>query len=434
MQQVVTVKEILQGTLDAKQVRVRGWLQNKRTGGGIIFLLLRDGSGVVQCTLRKGKVDEKTFEEFQSTRIESSVELLGEVTADPRAPGGREIQVDEGRVVHPALEEFPIAKQFHGPEFLLDQRHLFVRSDKMRSILRVRAVVLSAVRDWFDKHGFTEVHVPSLTSDAVEGGATLFEVKYFEEKAFLTQSWQLYAEALIASVGRIYTVAPSFRAEKSRTRRHLTEYWHVEAEAPWCDLDGIIRVEEQMLSYILEQLIVRCADELGQFERKLEDLRRVMPPFPRITYDEAFLMMGGENSGIKWGDDLGYEQEKLLTEHFDRPFFVTGYPKKAKAFYHKPDPSRPEVTMSVDMLAPEGYGEITGGGQRIEEYDALVGRMKEEGLDPKSYGWYLDLRKYGSVPHSGFGMGLERLVSWVCKLDHIRDAIAFPRLINRVYP
>src|SRR6184192_1898673 len=434
MQQVVTVREILRGTLDAKQVRVRGWLQNKRTGGGIIFLLLRDGSGVVQCMLRKGKVDEKTFEEFQSARIESSVELLGEVTADPRAPGGREIQVDEGRVVHPALEEFPIAKQFHGPEFLLDKRHLFVRSDKMRSVLRIRAAILSATRSWFDSHGFLEVQVPSLTYAAVEGGATLFEVKYFDQKAYLTQSWQLYAEALIASVGRIYTVAPSFRAEKSRTRRHLTEYWHVEAEAPWCDLDGIIRVEEEMLSYILEQLIVRCADELGLFERKLEDLRRVVPPFPRITYDDAFRMMGGEKSGIKWGDDLGYEQEKLLTEHFDRPFFVTGYPKKAKAFYHKPDPSRPEVTMSVDMLAPEGYGEITGGGQRIEEYDALVGRMREEGLDPKSYGWYLDLRKYGSVSHSGFGMGLERLVSWVCKRDHIRDAIAFPRLINRVYP
>src|SRR6266540_713422 len=434
MQQVVTVREILHGDLDAKEVRVRGWLQNKRTGGGIIFLLLRDGSGVVQCTLRKGKVDEKTFEEFQSTRIESSVELHGEVKADPRAPGGREIQVDEGRVVHPALEEFPIAKQFHGPEFLLDQRHLFVRSDKMRSILRVRAVVLSAVRDWFDKHGFTEVHVPTLTSAAVEGGATLFEVKYFDQKAYLTQSWQLYAEALIASVGSIYTVAPSFRAEKSRTRRHLTEYWHVEAEAPWCDLDGIIKVEEQLLTHILGHLTSSLGAELELFERKLEDLKRVKPPFPRISYDDALTKIGGEKSGIKWGDDLGYEQEKLLTEHFDRPFFVTGYPKKAKAFYHKPDPSRPEVTLSVDMLAPEGYGEITGGGQRIEEYDALVGRMKEEGLDPKSYGWYLDLRKYGSVPHSGFGMGLERLVSWVCRLDHIRDAIAFPRLINRVYP
>src|SRR3989454_1753485 len=433
MQQVVTVREILRGTLDAKQVRVRGWLQNKRTGGGIIFLLLRAGSGVVQCTLRKGKVDEKTFEEFQSARIESSVELRGEVKPDPRAPGGREVQVDEGRVVHPALEEFPIAKQFHGPEFLLDKRHLFVRSDKMRSILRVRAVVLSAVRDWFDKHDFTEVHVPSLTAAAVEGGATLFEVKYFDEKAFLTQSWQLYAEALIASVGRIFTVAPSFRAEKSRTRRHLTEYWHLEAEAPWCDLNGVMEIEEQLLGFIVERVEQACRPEFEFLGRRLEDLEKIRPPFRRISYDEALTIMGS-GSGVKWGDDLGYEQEKILTEKFDKPFFVTGYPKKAKAFYHKPDPSRPEVTMSVDMLAPEGYGEITGGGQRIEEYDALVGRMKEEGLDPKSYGWYLDLRKYGSVPHSGFGMGLERLVSWVCKLDHIRDAIAFPRLINRVYP
>ena len=434
MQEVVTVREILHGALDAKRVRVRGWLQNKRTGGGIVFVLLRDGSGVIQCTLRKGKVDEKIFEEFQSARIESSVELAGDVKADPRAPGGREIQVAEGQVVHPALEEFPIAKQFHGPEFLLDQRHLFVRGDKTRSILRIRAVVLSAVRQWFENHGFTEVHVPTLTSAAVEGGATLFEVKYFDQKAYLTQSWQLYAEALIASVGNIYTVAPSFRAEKSRTRRHLTEYWHVEAEAPWCDLNCIIEVEEQLLSYIVATLVEKCKTELALFGRKLEDLEKVKPPFQRVTYDQAFKMIGEEKSGIKWGDDLGYEQEKLLTVRFDRPFFVTHYPKKAKAFYHMPDPASPEVTLSVDCLAPEGYGEITGGGQRIEEYDALLTRIREEGLDPKSYEWYLDLRKFGSVTHSGFGLGLERVVSWVCKLDHIRDAIAFPRLINRIYP
>ena len=434
MQQVVTVKEILHGALDAKLVRVRGWIQNKRAGGGIIFVLLRDGSGVIQCTLRKGKVDEKTFEEFQSTRIESSVELHGEVKTDPRAPGGREVQVDEGRVVHPALEEFPIAKQFHGPEFLLDKRHLFVRSDKMRSILRVRAVVLSAVREWFDKHDFMEVHVPTLTSAAVEGGATLFEVKYFDQRAYLTQSWQLYAEALITSVGSIYTVAPSFRAEKSRTRRHLTEYWHVEAEAPWCDLNCIIEVEEKLLSHIVATLIEKCKTELALFEREIEDLEKVKAPFERITYDQAFKMIGEEKSGIKWGDDLGYEQEKLLTSKFDRPFFVTHYPKKAKAFYHMPDSKNPEVTLSVDCLAPEGYGEITGGGQRIEEYAALLARIREEGLDPKSYEWYLDLRKFGSVTHSGFGLGLERVVSWVCKLDHIRDAIAFPRLINRIYP
>lgn len=434
MQHFATIAEILQGKIDSDQAHVRGWLQNKRTSGGIIFLILRDGTGIIQCTIRKEKVDEKIFEEFQSARIESLVELEGEVKSDPRAPGGREIQIDDGQVLHPALEEFPIAKQFHGPEFLLDQRHLFIRSDKMRSILKVRAATLTAIREWFEEHGYTEVHVPTLTSAAVEGGATLFEVKYFDQKAYLTQSWQLYAEALISSVGKIYTVAPSFRAEKSRTRRHLTEYWHVEAEAPWCDLDCIIKIEEQLLSHIIVALSERCKTELALFERKLDDLAKVKPPFERVTYDQAFKMIGEEKSGIKWGDDLGYEQEKVLTAKFDRPFFVTHYPKKAKAFYHMPDPKNPDVTLSVDCLAPEGYGEITGGGQRIEDYDALLARIREEGLDPKNYDWYLDLRKYGTVTHSGFGLGLERVVSWICRLDHIRDAIAFPRLINRIYP
>lgn len=434
MQQFAKVREILEGTFDAKRVLLHGWLQNKRSSGGIVFIHLRDGTGVIQCTLRKGKVDERTFEEFQEARIESTIQLAGEVKPDPRAPGGREILVDEGRIMFSALEEFPIAKQFHGPEFLLDQRHLFIRTDKMRSVLRVRATVLSAVREWFDKHGYTEVHVPTLTSAAVEGGSTLFEVKYFDQKAYLTQSWQLYAEALISSVGSIYTVAPSFRAEKSRTRRHLTEYWHVEAESPWCDLNCIIEVEEQLLSHIVSAIVKKCKTELALFERKLDDLDKVRPPLQRITYDQAYKMIGEEKSGIKWGDDLGYEQEKALTAEFDRPFFVTHYPKKAKAFYHLPDPENPEVTLSVDCLAPEGYGEITGGGQRIESYDALLARIREQGLDPKNYEWYLDLRKFGSVPHSGFGLGLERVVSWICKLDHIRDAIAFPRLINRVYP
>jgi asparaginyl-tRNA synthetase len=424
----------LQGGFESKEVLVRGWLQNKRSSGGIQFLLLRDGSGVVQCTVRKEKVDERVFSDFLSARVESSVELRGQVRRDPRAPGGWEVQVEKGRVLYPALEDFPIAKQYHGPEFLLDNRHLFVRSDKMRSILKIRARILSSARAWLDGQGFTEVQVPILTSAAVEGGATLFEVKYFDEKAYLTQSWQLYAEALIAAIGKIYTVSPSFRAEKSRTRRHVTEFWQVEAEAPWCDLDGIIKVEEELLSHVAGKLVESCKPELELFERKATDLERLKPPFPRVSYDDAFKVIGGEKSGIKWGDDLGYEQEKILTTKFDRPFFVTHYPKTAKAFYHMPDPQNPEVTLSVDMLAPEGYGEITGGGQRIEDYETLTARIREEGLDPKSYGWYLDLRKFGSVPHSGFGLGLERVVSWICKLDHIRDAIAFPRLINRAYP
>lgn len=428
------MSDILSGSSDGGQAAVHGWLQSRRSSGGIIFLLVRDGSGVIQCTVRKGDVSSELFDSLLSTRVESVVELEGLVKVDPRAPGGRELQAKSGRVEHAALEEFPIAKKFHGPEFLLDQRHLFVRDDRMRAVLKMRAVILSAARSWFGSHGYTEVHVPTLTSAAVEGGSTLFEVKYFDEKAYLTQSWQLYAEALIASVGKIYTVAPSFRAEKSRTRRHLTEYWHVEAEAPWCDLECIIDVEQQFLSYIVAQVLERCRSDLSLFERKLEDLERVKPPFPRITYDEAVKMLEADKAGISWGDDLGYEQEKVLTGHFDRPFFVTGYPKKVKAFYHMPDPGRPDVTLSVDLLAPEGYGEITGGGQRIEDHDQLVARIREEGLDPKSYEWYLDLRKFGTVTHSGFGMGLERVVSWICKLDHIRDAIAFPRLINRLYP
>ena len=434
MEEAVRVVDVFAGGLDGKEVLVRGWLQNRRSSGGIIFLFIRDGSGVIQCAVRKSDVDAKIFDLFLSTRVESSIQIEGEVKPDPRSPGGREIVVHSGKVDSAAMEDFPIAKQFQGPDFLLDKRHLFVRSDKMRAVLKVRAVVLSAARSWLDSHDYLEVQVPTLTSAAVEGGSTLFEVKYFDEKAFLTQSWQLYAEALIASVGKIYTIAPSFRAEKSRTRRHLTEYWHLEAEAPYVDLDGIMEVEEQMLSHVVGQLQERTSPQLALFERKREDLEKVKPPYPRITYDEAFKMIRGEESGIQWGDDLGYEQEKILTTHFDRPFFVTRYPKKAKAFYHKPDPLNPQVTLSVDLLAPEGYGEITGGGQRIEDYDALIARIKEEGLDPKSYEWYLDLRKFGSVPHSGFGMGLERVVSWVCKLEHIRDAIAFPRLINRVYP
>ncbi len=429
----VTIRDVLAGKSDGSKVRIRGWLQGKRSSGGIVFLQIRDGTGVIQSTLRKESVDASVFGEFVSAKTESTVQVEGLVKADPRAAGGREVQVSTGKVDYAALDEYPIAKQAHGPEFLLDQRHLFVRDEKMRAILRIRAAALSAMRSWFDSHGYLEVQVPVLTSAAVEGGSTLFEVKYFEGKAYLTQSWQLYAEALIASVGKIYTVAPSFRAEKSRTRRHLTEYWHVEAESPWMELDGIIKVEEELLTFVLQHLIKDCGVELKLFERNIEDLARVKPPFPRITYDEAIEKITGK-SGIKWGEDLGYEHEKLLTEYFDRPFFVTGYPKQVKAFYHKQDPGRPDVTLSVDMLAPEGYGEITGGGQRIEEYDALVARMREEGLDPRAYGWYLDLRKYGSVPHSGFGMGLERLVSWVCRLEHIRDAIAFPRLINRVYP
>ena len=433
MEESVPIRSVLQGESAGRKVLVRGWLQNKRSSGGIIFSLLRDGTGVIQCTLRKENVPMELFSRMLTVRVESTVELTGSAAVDQRAPGGWEVRVDSGRVLSEAMEDFPIAKKFHGPDFLLDNRHLFVRSDKLRSMLRVRSVLLATARAWFDSHAFTEVQVPTLTSAAVEGGATLFEVKYFDEKAYLTQSWQLYAEALISSIGSIYTIAPSYRAERSRTRRHLTEYTHLEAEAPWCDLEGIMKVEEQLLTSVVESLHVSCKPELEVLGRKPEELEKFYAPFPRITYTEALNMLG-DNPGISWGDDLGYEQEKVLTAKFDKPFFVTHYPRKAKAFYHKPDPKNPDVTLSADLLAPEEWGEITGGGQRIEEYEELLARIKEQGLDPKSYSWYMDLRKFGTVPHSGFGLGVERVVAWLCKLDHVRDAIAFPRLINRVYP
>ena len=433
MEKSVPIRSILQGEGEGRKVLVRGWLQNKRSSGGIIFALLRDGTGVIQCTLRKENVPTELFGRMLTARVESTVELTGSAAVDQRAPGGWEIKVDSGRVLSEAMEDFPIAKKFHGPDFLLDNRHLFVRSDKLRSMLKVRSVLLATARAWFNSHDFTEVQVPTLTSAAVEGGATLFEVKYFDEKAYLTQSWQLYAEALISSIGSIYTIAPSYRAERSRTRRHLTEYTHLEAEAPWCDLEGIMKVEEQLLTRIIESIHVSCKSELEVLGRNPEELEKFKGPFPRVTYTEALKMLG-DNPGITWGDDLGYEQEKVLTARFDKPFFVTHYPRKAKAFYHKPDPKNPDVTLSADLLAPEEWGEITGGGQRIEEYEELLARIKEQGLDPKSYSWYMDLRKFGTVPHSGFGLGVERVVAWLCKLDHVRDAIAFPRLINRVYP
>jgi asparaginyl-tRNA synthetase len=290
------------------------------------------------------------------------------------------------------------------------------------------------MRRWLVDHGYLEVQVPVLVNAAVEGGSTLFEVKYFDQKAFLTQSWQLYAEAMISSVGKIFTVAPSFRAEKSRTRRHLTEYWHLEVEEPWLDLDGLMRLEEQLVADTCKHVRENMQEELKFVGRDPTQLENVKAPFPRITYDDAVKLVQKVRPDFQWGTDMGYEEEKVLTENFNQPFFVSHFPKGIKAFYHMPDPKNPNVTLSVDLLAPEGYGEITGGGQRIHELQSLLTRMSEEGLKPEDYGWYVDLRRYGTVPHSGFGLGVERTLAWICKLEHIRDAIAFPRLINRIYP
>ena len=434
MDEFVDISSILSGGYSGQKVHVRGWLDNMRSSGGIHFLQVRDGTGIIQCTMKKGRAEEEKFEEARKLTQESSLELVGNVREDRRAPGGYEIRVEDMKVINLAAEGYPIAKKFHGPEFLLDHRHLWIRSRKIQQVLRVRAKFLEAAREWFQLNGYTEFHSPIFITAACEGGSTLFNVKYFDMDAYLSQSWQLYAEAAIASLGRIYTIAPSFRAEKSRTRRHLTEYWHLEAEAPWYDLDCIMKVQEELMAHVFGALREGVPKELEALGRAPEDLTKMDPPFQKVSYDEVADILGRKGVKFRWGDDLGWMEEKQLTEEFDKPFFVMHFPIGVKAFYHKPDPDRPDVTLSADLLAPEGYGEITGGGQRIHDLDELLTRINEENLNPKDYEWYIDLRRYGSVPHSGFGLGVERTIAWICKLEHIRDAIAFPRLINRVYP
>jgi asparaginyl-tRNA synthetase len=429
------IKKVFDEKKEGKR-EIRGWLHGKRTVGGVLFFVIRDGTSLMQVTVKKEKI--KDFEKFDRLPLESVVEIEGEVRKDQRAPGGFEIVADSVFVAHKAAEEYPLASEKkireHGPEFLLEQRHFHLRTEKMMKVLKVRAKVLELARKWFEKEGYTEFHSPIFTAAAVEGGSTLFPVKYFDKKAFLTQSWQLYAEAAIASLGKIYTVAPSFRAEKSRTRRHLTEYWHLEVEEPWCDLECILKTEEELVTFILHGLAKEMPEEMKFFGRDVQYLLSIKPPFERITYDDAIKYLQEKKVKIKFGDDITWELEQILTEKFERPFFLTHFSKRVKAFYHMQDPKKSEATLSVDMLAPEKYGEITGGGQREDDYEKLMKRIKEEKLDPKAYEWYLELRKYGTVPHSGFGLGVERLVAWICKLEHIRDAIAFPRLINRIYP
>jgi len=429
-----TVADISEGKLDGRHVVLRGWLHHIRSSGGILFLQLRDGTGVIQCTLKKDRVDPASFEKLSAMTIESTIEVSGDVRKDTRAPGGYEIQARKVHVLFPAEEGYPIAKKYHGPDFLLDYRHLWIRNEKMQATFRVRSCLLHEARRWLMDHGFLEVQVPILVNAAVEGGSTLFPVKYFDQNAYLSQSWQLYAEAMIASVGKIFTVAPSFRAEKSRTRRHLTEYWHLEVEAPWLELDGLMQLEEELVTHMCTQTAREMPEQLKLLGRSLDTICKLKPPFPRITYSEAVQKIRQQMPAFEWGQDLGYEEEKVLTQEFDSPFFVSRYPKGVKAFYHMPDPKDPRVTLSVDLLAPEGYGEITGGGQRIHLAEQLLARIREDHLNPDDYKWYTELRRFGTVPHSGFGMGVERVVAWVCGLEHIRDAIPFPRLINRIYP
>ncbi|MCX8201852.1 MAG: asparagine--tRNA ligase [Candidatus Caldarchaeum sp.] len=420
------------GLADGTEVTLRGWVRSKRLHGKLLFIDLRDGYGTVQVTLRAQDLPNSDFNSAAEVGRESAVMVTGLVVHDARAPGGVEVRGRRFQVLSRSVEEFPIKKGV-GPRFLSENRHLFIRSPRAAAIYRVRSNLVRSIRNWFDEHGFVEIHCPTFITAAVEGGATLFKVDYFGKEVYLTQSVQFYQEAAIYSLGKVYSIQPSFRAERSKTRRHLTEFWHVEGEMAFAGLDDLMKTVESLVGEA-------SIDGLQNSTRELAVLGRARrfdflePPYERVKYSEALEILERKKVHVEWGSDLGADEERVLTMEFDKPFFLTHFPKKAKAFYHMPDPSNPEVTLSSDLLAPQGYGEIVGSGQRIHDYDQLKARIMEEGLNPEEYRWYLDLRKYGSVPHSGFGLGVERLVQWLLGLKNIRTAAMFPRTPTRIYP
>ncbi len=444
---IIRVEEIAK--YSGKLVTVQGWVYSRTDKGKLVFLLVRDGSGFVQCVAFKGDLPDEIFDQLTRLPQESSVIISGEVREDKRAPGipgGYEIGVKEIKIVQTAAEDYPMALKEHGVDFSLDNRHLWIRMPSQWAILRIRGTVISAIREWFEQNGFINMDTPILTPAAVEGTTTLFETEYFDEgKAYLSQSGQLYNEANIMAFGKVYCFGPTFRAEKSKTRRHLTEFWMVEPEIAFCDLDGLMEVEEQFVTHIVKRVLRERGPELKSLGRDLEKLLKITSPFPRISYDVAAKKLQDlyeeetdiekkEQLKFDWGMDFGAPHEAALTSQYDKPLFVYGYPTQVKAFYMEPWPGRPEVCKSVDLLAPEGYGEIIGGSERMSSPDLLLQRIHEHNLPEAAYKWYLDLRRYGSVPHSGFGMGVERTVAWICGIEHIRETIAFPRMIKRVYP
>ena len=414
-------------------VEIDGWLYNRRSSGAIHFLLVRDGTGTVQAVAARDDVTPEVFAAIGALTQESSIVVRGVVREDRRAPGGFELSVRDLCVVQLAAA-YPITPKEHGVDFLMDHRHLWLRSSRQWAILRIRAEVERAICDYLDGAGYIRMDTPILTPAACEGTSTLFETPYFDDHAYLAQSGQLYSEASIGAFGRVYCFSPAFRAEKSKTRRHLTEFWMIEPEAAYLDLEGCIALAEGLVVSVVGRVLERRAAELRVLDRDLAPLERVRAPFPRITYDEAVERLRAAGHAIAWGDDFGGDEETVLAKAFDRPLFVTHYPAQCKAFYMQPDAARPEVVLGADLLAPEGYGEIIGGGQRIHDPALLERRIEEHHLPKEQYAWYIDLRRYGSVPHSGFGIGIERTVAWVCRLEHVRESIPFPRLLNRLYP
>lgn len=414
-------------------VEIDGWLYNLRSSGAIHFLLVRDGTGLVQAVASRSDVPADLFTRIGELTQESSITVRGVVREDRRAPGGYELSLRDLHVVQQAAP-YPITPKEHGVEFLMDHRHLWLRSSRQWAILRIRAEVERAMCEYLDAQGYIRMDTPILTPAACEGTSTLFETPYFETHAYLTQSGQLYSEASAAAFGRVYCFSPAFRAEKSKTRRHLTEFWMIEPEAAYLDLDGCVALAEGLVASVVARVLEHRGAELRVLERDRAPLERVRPPFPRITYDEAVERLRAAGHAITWGDDFGGDEETVLAKAFDRPVFVTHYPAQCKAFYMQPDPARPDVVLGADLLAPEGYGEIVGGGQRIHDLALLERRLEEHRLPREQYAWYLDIRRYGSVPHSGFGIGVERTVAWICGVEHVRETVPFPRLLNRLYP
>jgi len=438
MPQIIRIEEIPQYV--GQEVMIRGWLYAKTDKGRLQFLQVRDGSGIVQAVVFKKEVTPEVFQAALDVTQESSLIVSGTVRVDERAPGypgGYELGVQELAIVQLA-QEYPIAPKEHGVEFLMEHRHLWIRSIRQWAILRIRATIIQAIRNWLDDHGFLLVDTPLLTPAACEGTTTLFQTDYFGTPAYLSQSGQLYNEATIGAFGKVYCFGPAFRAEKSKTRRHVMELWMVEPEMAYVELDECMQVEEQLVSHIAQTVLQKRRMELGILERDLSRLELITPPFPRITYDEAVERINdlGRDQGIsiQWGEDFGAPHETLLAEQFDKPVFVHHYPTQCKAFYMAQEPDRPEICRSVDLLAPEGYGEIIGGGERSGDPVFLEQQIERHHLPREAYKWYLELRQYGGVPHSGFGLGIERTVCWLCKLPHIREAIAFPRMLGTIYP
>lgn len=421
------------GEYAGQKVRLCGWLDNMRSSGKIRFLKFRDGSGRIQAVLSKADVGDELFETAGHMGQEAAIILEGTVKEDSRAPGGYELLVSNLTVVSNA-EGYPITPKDHGTDFLMDHRHLWIRSQRQHAILRVRAQVMKSIQDWLDDNGFLRIDTPILTPSACEGTTTLFETKYFENSAFLSQSGQLYNEATAMAFGKVYAFGPTFRAEKSKTRRHLMEFWMVEPEMAYVDMWENMEVQEQMVSYVVKQCLEHRRRELEILERDLGKLEAIVPPFPRLHYDEAVKILQENGVDFAWGGDFGGTDETIISEKFDKPVFVHHFPAAVKAFYMKPDPDRPETVLGADMLAPEGYGEVIGGGQRLEDLALLEERIREHKLPEEAYSWYVDLRRYGSVPHSGFGLGVERTVTWICGIEHVRETIAFPRTLYRLYP